>query len=747
MPSSRPSPAASTASAWRHLVCTSGSGNPSVVASVRRPPPTRRDRCSPPRVTPRPRRWRRWRRPHVGPAAHGPLDERAQACRVDSDAAPRATGAAAQPDERRATRPARRLPCAPGRRSTMAAASAGRSAPQRPLGETAVEQPVDATVAQPVRSARGPSPGVAGGVEVGRDRRRGARRRARRTMPASPVRLDAGEQGVGLVPPAELVAVPGGHPFEHAGQDAACQRRARRRRPACARSTNSPARPAVHNLAPQVAVDADGVGDVAALLGELEGAAELLQPGLTIAAAEQAGAERVAGVSLVGRRAGGDSGGDRPSGMRPRHAVTRPLEGVGVGRPAPVPWPRSAVGPAPARRRARRPPARRRRGRPGAGTSRGARGAARRGPARRRGSTDARAHLDELGGALDVAGTAGVVGGAVQQLVVGDRQLVGSSSPIGVVPRVEGDLPVALRLRPGVRRLGVRRPPRRRRAAPAPGGRRPTSGARAPARRSPSTSVRSALDGRGEGAVEARPLAGEQRRRRWRCAAGRGGTGSGRRRRRGCARARPRAGSESAPARTPSPTAASKRCPTRRPPTAATRSTPWVGGRQPIEPGQQQLVQADRQLAAAVAAAASSSTSNGLPSERSSTARTVSSSGRPSKMPSSWASRSAGPEPVEPDALDAVGAVQLGERAAQRVPAGQGVVAAIGGQHEQAGNRRPTCEAHEEVLRRPIRPVHVLEHEHHRRSAVSCRIASSSSSDGAPPCDGTLRRRAGRAPR
>ena len=368
-------------------------------------------------------------------------------------------------------------------------------------------------------------------------------------MPGSPVGSMRGEQGLGLVPPAELVAVPGCHAVEDARQD---RHRARPRSSApdlrpldqLARTTGR------HELAPQVAVHADGVGDIATRLGEIERRPSCSRPASRSLPAEQAGAERVPGVALVGRRAGGDRSGDRPAGGRSGRAVARPVEGVGVGRQHPRPGHgRRAVrhqldGVLVGRQRLADPAGLEQAPAAALVEQRGA------GPLGAR-VDGCEGDLDQLGGALDVAGAAGVVGGPVQQLVVGDRQLVSVELGDRRRPTRRGRPPRTAV--PPVGRTPPRRgrPPRQRRAAPGPGAWRPTSGARAPAMAltvdEVGTVPRSPRRRRRGGA----PARRGGRRRRWRCAAGRGGTGSGRRRRRARGSRRPRAAPRSAPAPAP----------------------------------------------------------------------------------------------------------------------------------------------------------------------------------------------------
>ena len=164
-------------------------------------------------------------------------------------------------------------------------------------------------------------------------------------------------------------------------------------------------------LAPQVEVDPDGVGDVAGILGDPQRTLEFGQPARSVAHRRDGDAECVAGMSLVGRRSCRRGGRDRLA--RQRQGVLESIGAlVGVGAPCQDPGPRHRWG----RRRhevdarAGRRRARRRRDRPAAGTTRAV---SWRSPARA-GSTDSsrpRQRLtDELRSPIELADPAGSVG-------------------------------------------------------------------------------------------------------------------------------------------------------------------------------------------------------------------------------------------------------------------------------------------------------------------------------------------------
>ena len=205
------------------------------------------------------------------------------------------------------------------------------AATPRPLGETAEQQAVEPPIVQPERVRPHDLEAISGalnvatvGIEEGGD--------DKLHDPVETLRVEIGEQFVGLGPPSELVAIPRRDGVEHAGE----HWHRRRSSPSLACSivvaTNSSACPSATTRRQKMSVDADGVGDVAAAHGELECVVQLGQSALEVPHLGHGHAERVSGVPLVARRSRLDGCGDRF--RRPLDSVVRPVDsfqGVGVG--------------------------------------------------------------------------------------------------------------------------------------------------------------------------------------------------------------------------------------------------------------------------------------------------------------------------------------------------------------------------------------------------------------------------------
>ena len=121
----------------------------------------------------------------------------------------------------------------------------------------------------------------------------------------------------------------------------------------------------------------------------------------------------------------------------------------------------------------------------------------------------------------------------------------------------------------------------------------------------------------------------------------------------------------------------------------------------------------DRCSGIAVGSAASSSSAySGLPSERSSTDRTDGGIGRTCRDRRHDAGDAVSVQRLQVDTPGAGDPADLGERRPRRVTAVE--IVAADGEHEQQPAACPARERHGEVLGRPARPVHVLQHQHHR---------------------------------
>ena len=163
-------------------------------------------------------------------------------------------------------------------------------------------------------------------------------------------------------------------------------------------------------------------------------------------------------------------------------------------------------------------------------------------------------------------------------------------------------------------------------------------------------------------------------------------------------------------------TPASRPWVTLRPAAATTRSSCCVG----LGSASTRTISASRSVSGSTwpsppsVAASSSSAKKALPAERANSASAISGSGWDPRMPVSCATSSSRENGLQLDALDALEPIQLRQERTQRVLAVQ-LVRAVGADDGEPLAAGRSQQEGEEVARRAIGPVQVLDDEHQRR--------------------------------
>ena len=174
-------------------------------------------------------------------------------------------------------------------------------------------------------------------------------------------------------------------------------------------------------------------------------------------------------------------------------------------------------------------------------------------------------------------------------------------------------------------------------------------------------------------------------------------------------------------------TASSSPCVIGRSSTAAARTTAWVAGasRSTRASSTSRSVSGSAQPSPSSAAASSSSVNSGLPSERPNSRSARSAGAGSCRMPSSCSASS--PRSKRSSAIRSTpaGALQLGQQRAQRVAPVQ-LVGAVGDDEAERLLARAAHEERDEVARRAVGPVQVLDREQHRPGAARSRSSSAS---------------------
>ena len=203
------------------------------------------------------------------------------------------------------------------------------AAAPRALGKAGEQQPVEPSVAQAERVRPHDLEAVAGPLDIAAGRvEQGCH--GELYDPVDPLMIERREQRFGLIPTAELVAVGGGDGLEDPGEH--------RHRPGPGglgvgdRGGDELGGGALgDDELPEVTVDAGGVGQVATAHGKVEGTPQLGEPAVEITGRRQRHPERVPRVPLVSRRSHLDGHGDRLGrSLGGMLGTVDPLEGVGA---------------------------------------------------------------------------------------------------------------------------------------------------------------------------------------------------------------------------------------------------------------------------------------------------------------------------------------------------------------------------------------------------------------------------------
>ena len=199
------------------------------------------------------------------------------------------------------------------------------------FGQAAEQQPVETPVAEPQRVGADELEAIPGPIELAAvDVQLGGHHQL--NDPVEPLWIEVPEQLGGLRPAAQLVAITSGDGIEHPGQHG--HRRRPRRRCVGGRRVDQLGAPALGDEEPpEMTMDPGDVGDVGAADGEVERAMQLTQSAGQITGRRQRHAERMASVTLVGGRVGGDGDGDCLGGASGRQlGLIESVEGVGSRR-------------------------------------------------------------------------------------------------------------------------------------------------------------------------------------------------------------------------------------------------------------------------------------------------------------------------------------------------------------------------------------------------------------------------------